>query len=69
MRCLFKTTVLLLIVISIVCFSCATCPPGSDYKNVMKWEKKHKFRSAKYIKNHNADSCQIAAMMSKARKF
>lgn len=60
--CLLNRRLVLLIIV-VALSSCARYPCGSE-KSVQRWEKKTRFRSAKYIKNHNADSCTIVRMMA-----
>jgi len=66
MRCLFKTVVLILLLVSVVCFSCANRRCGSP-EQVQRWEKKTKMRAQ--IKLLNKDSCFVAKKMAMSRKF
>jgi hypothetical protein len=37
-------TIALWTTVAVLIFGCAICPPGSDPKNIQRWEHKHKFR-------------------------
>jgi hypothetical protein len=59
-------TIALWTTVAVLVFGCASCPAGSDPKNVQRWEKKTKFRSAM---NRECDSLRHVKMLAMARKY